>query len=150
MSQTHLKSFRNEILIWTIFRPDSMKKWIFKTDRPGLLLPVPFAIYLYAKSISNFHCLQISALKHGAQQERGHLIPLRVFFVSILSWFQRHWLFLAAVCCKLVNCIIAVMHQSKFSQLPVEMHFTQIKLSSQPNVPNYQRLVPLFFSRVKQ
>ena len=26
----------NWILNWIIFRPDSMKKWIFKTDRPGL------------------------------------------------------------------------------------------------------------------
>ena len=24
------------VLKWTILRPDSMKKWIFKTDRPGL------------------------------------------------------------------------------------------------------------------
>ena len=27
----------NRILNWIIFRPDSMKKWIFKTDRSGLL-----------------------------------------------------------------------------------------------------------------
>ena len=32
-----LDSILNWILNWIIFRPDSMKKWIFKTYRPGLL-----------------------------------------------------------------------------------------------------------------
>ena len=31
----------NWILNWIIFRPDSMKKWIFKTYRPGLWLSQP-------------------------------------------------------------------------------------------------------------
>ena len=31
----------NWILNWIIFRPDLMKKWIFKTDRP----PLPFCAY---------------------------------------------------------------------------------------------------------
>ena len=30
-------NIRDFVLNWIIFRPDSMKKWIFKTDRPGLL-----------------------------------------------------------------------------------------------------------------
>ena len=34
------------VLNWIIFRPNSMKKWIFKTDRPGLGLRGPERLWL--------------------------------------------------------------------------------------------------------
>ena len=38
----------NWILNWIIFKPDSMKKWILKTDRPGLLLTRDLNSFLFA------------------------------------------------------------------------------------------------------
>ena len=61
----------NWILNWIIFRPDSMKKWIFKTDRPGLL-PCPkenicccgefFPFYIGSRS-DNFVCIKVELAK---------------------------------------------------------------------------------------
>ena len=81
------------VLNWIIFRPDSMKKWILKTDRPGLSWRLPcsppswglqtgtqirFKIWIQLKSIhcSHFTCLDDLPCQLGSDQNiSGNLFP---------------------------------------------------------------------------